>query len=347
MAENSKIEWTDHTFNPWTGCTKVSPACDHCYAESWSKRAGAKVGKWGSGAVRVRTTPANWAQPLKWHAQAEREGRRFRVFCSSLADVFDNEVPAEWRHDLFELIAKTPNLDWLLLTKRIGNARAMLAEVVDELSHGINTWDELPWPGVWIGATVCNQAEADRDIPKLLGVPAAVRFLSVEPMLGPVNLDLAGCMNGCGWVTPVPCNNGKDLACPKCKTTVTRLGFGQKHGGLMQQRGIDWVICGGESGSGARPMHPDWARSLRDQCAAACVPFLFKQWGEWIPRGPVSLGYPLIDGVPRIRLTDTGENGSDLGAGGDNHVWMQRAGKKNAGRQLDGLEYSDFPQVSP
>lgn len=314
MAEFSKIEWTDHTFNPWTGCTKVSPACDHCYAESWANRAGPKVGGWGPHAERVRTTPANWKKPLKWNAQAEREGRRFRVFCASLADVFDNQVPSEWRGDLFKLIADTPNLDWLLLTKRISNAHWMAAEAA---AYGAKrVWDaQRGWPNVWIGATVCNQAEADRDIPKLLTTPAAVRFLSIEPMLGQV--DIQASINRMPW----------------------QIGGGDAE--------LHWVICGGESGPKARPMHPDWACCLRDQCAAAGVPFLFKQWGEWIPRGPVSLGYPLIDGVPRIRLTDTGENGSDLGAGGDNHVWMQRAGKKNAGRQLDGLEYSDFPQVSP
>jgi protein gp37 len=130
MAENTAIEWADHTFNPWTGCTKVSPACDHCYAESWAKRSGTV--RWGPGEPRRRTTDANWRQPLKWNAQAQREGRRFRVFCASLADVFDNEVPVQWRVDLFRLIASTPHLDWLLLTKRIGNALPMMREVAQQ-----------------------------------------------------------------------------------------------------------------------------------------------------------------------------------------------------------------------
>lgn len=326
MSENTKIEWADHTFNPWTGCTKVSPACDHCYAEAWSKRAGAKVGKWGPGAVRVRTTKANWQMPLKWNAQAEREGRRFRVFCASLADVFDNEVPAQWQRDLFELIAATPHLDWLLLTKRIGNARAMLNEVVDDLSHGINTWDELPWPGVWIGATVCNQLEADRDIPKLLATPAAVRFLSIEPMLGPIELGLQ-CENWSDDIVMDPETGARDC-CRACDYT----GIGNA---------IDWVICGGESGSGARPMHPDWARSLRDQCAATGVPFLFKQWGEWSP-GDVP---EAIDAKESIRIEPSGST----------HPWppafytgrgdwcMHRVGKKAAGRLLDGVEHNGFP----
>lgn len=314
MSENTKIEWADHTFNPWTGCTKVSLGCDGCYAEAWSKRAGAKVGSWGAGAPRVRTTPANWKQPLKWQAQAEREGRRFRVFCASLADVFDKEVAPEWRRDLFNLILATPSLDWLLLTKRIGNAARMIGEVLPASIRALPSGHPLawPWPHVWIGATVCDQAEADRDIPKLLATPAAVRFVSIEPMLGPISFE--------GFFSSLRVNDGTNAL-----------------------EALGWVICGGESGPGARPMHPDWARSLRDQCDAAGVPFLFKQWGEWVPRGPESMGYPTVDGVPRIRVTDRGENGQRLGAAGGNDCWMQRTGKKAAGRLLDGRTHDGFP----
>lgn len=127
MAENTSIEWADHTFNPWTGCTKVSHGCDGCFAESWAKRSGTV--RWGVGEPRRRTTNANWRLPPKWNAQAEREGRRFRVFCASLADVFDNEVPQEWRDDLFRLIERTPRLDWLLLTKRVGNVAHQVGDV--------------------------------------------------------------------------------------------------------------------------------------------------------------------------------------------------------------------------
>lgn len=297
MAQASKIEWTDHTFNPWTGCTKISPGCDGCYAEAWSKRAGTKVGKWGPGAPRVRTTPQNWSQPLRWNAQAgafmAQHGRRQRVFCASLADVFDNEVNQAWRADLFALIQATPALDWLLLTKRIGNMQSMLP--------GCVIGGELP-SNVWLGATIVNQTEADRDIPKLLAVPARVRFLSMEPLLGSVDLNytrqriqaqrsqLARAINGETW--------------------------------------IDWVIVGGESGPGARPMHPDWARSLRDQCHAAAVPFLFKQWGEWAPaNGPAFMA----DGGKRsdLYVCTWGE--------------MARVGKKAAGRLLDGCTWDGFP----
>lgn len=184
MAENSKIEWTDHTFNPWVGCTKVSPACDHCYAEAWAKRSGMVT--WGG--ERRRTSPANWKQPLKWH-KAVPDGERRRVFCASLADVFDNEVPMEWRFDLFEMIRCTPRLDWLLLTKRIGNAAGMLRQFGMDGSYNI-----------WIGATVIDQAEFDRDVPKLLRTPARVRFLSVEPMLGPIEFGGMGALSGLHWV---------------------------------------------------------------------------------------------------------------------------------------------------
>lgn len=172
MAENSAIEWTTHTFNPWVGCTKVSPGCDHCYAEGWAKRSGMVT--WG--ADRRRTSAANWRKPLKWSAAVRDTDPRPRVFCASLADVFDNEVPDEWREDLFRLILQTQRLDWLLLTKRIGNVERMLPPAWE---------DQLP-SNVWLGITVVNQEEADRDIPKLLRVPAAVRFLSCEPLLGPI-----------------------------------------------------------------------------------------------------------------------------------------------------------------
>lgn len=246
MGADSRIEWCQHTFNPFIGCTKVSPGCDHCYAETWAKRSGLVV--WGG--ERRRTSDANWRLPLKWNAQAEREGRRFRVFCASLADVFDKDVPAEWRDDLWRLIESTPNLDWLLLTKRVGN-------VVHQVWP---RWMQAGWPAnVWIGATVCNQAEADRDIPKLLQVPARVRFLSIEPMLGPINVGLY-------------------------LSRTNMHGLRMMPGFRDSLPGVDWVICGGESGPKARPMHISWARDLMRQCKAAGVPFLMKQLGAQ-PRG--------------------------------------------------------------
>jgi protein gp37 len=189
MAENSKIEWTDHTFNPWMGCTKVSPACDNCYAAEMMDTRYGRV-RWGAGEPRVRTAPSTWKQPRKWQREAERDGTRPFVFCASLADVFDNEVPDAWRSDLLDLILDTPNLVWLLLTKRIGNVRKMI--------HGLG----LPMlPGnVAIGATMANQEEYDRDRMKLAAVKHDLMplftFGSFEPLLGPIILD----RNAPDWV---------------------------------------------------------------------------------------------------------------------------------------------------
>ena len=283
MGANSKIEWTDHTFSPWTGCTKVSPACDHCYAEGWAKRSGHV--KWGSGQPRRRTSDANWRMPLKWNREAERTGVRPRVFCASLADVFDNEVDPAWRADLFKLIADTPNLDWLLLTKRIGNARRMIGEALTIMSEAGKPMNRWPWPNVWLGATVVNQEEADRDIPKLLAVPAAKRFLSIEPMLGPMNLNLPTrtwvnsrgdatcdhCCNGDRCDDPTHFSRGRPDFAPHCRCPYCR--------GTGNGKPLDWIIAGSESGSGAcrDPNMVSWVASLRDQCVNAGVAFLWKQ----------------------------------------------------------------------
>lgn len=312
MAENTKIEWAHHTFNPWYGCQRVGPGCDHCYAEGWAKRSG--LVQWGVGEDRRRSSDAIWRKPLKWNAEAERLGVRYRVFCSSLADVFDNAVPAAWRHDLFNLILSTPHLDWLLLTKRIGNAARMIAETLSDNMKSLPVDHPLswPWPHVWIGATVVDQSEADRDIPKLLALPASVRFLSIEPLLGPIDLsriDLDGHSEIYPLTGTTDCEDEGGNPAPDVPA-------------------LDWVIVGGESGAGARPMSPDWARRLRDQCNAARVPFLFKQWGEWLPM----LGQ--IEGVPVGAKTTTTDG------------WvMGRAGKRAAGRELDGLLHDGYPEA--
>lgn len=186
MAENSKIEWTTHTFNGWEGCQKVGPGCDNCYAEARNLRFSGGT-NWGPGAPRRRTGAANWAKPIRWNREAKAAGIRPRVFCASLADVFDNAVDPQWRTDLFHLIHQTPHLDWLLLTKRPGNIEKMLPSY----SH-----TQRMWPNVWLGCTVVNQEEADRDARKLWRIPAKVRFLSIEPMLGPIFLDFAHALRG-------------------------------------------------------------------------------------------------------------------------------------------------------
>lgn len=182
MAETTEISWTDATFNPWIGCTKVGPGCDHCYAERDFDLRKGRV-KWGAGNARSRTSAANWNKPRQWERQAaafaDANGRRRRVFCASLADVFDNEAPAEWRADLLALIRGTPNLDWLLLTKRISNVARMVPE-------------GLPF-NVWLGATMVTRDEFLRDLDRLRAVPATVHFVSAEPLLEDVGeLDLRG-----------------------------------------------------------------------------------------------------------------------------------------------------------
>lgn len=319
MSENTAIEWADSTFNPWEGCTKVGPGCDHCYAENRNARfGGGTAPNWGPGAPRRHTSAANWNLPLRWEREAAtfqaEHGHRRHVFCASLADVFDNEVDPSWRADLFRLIADTPNLDWLLLTKRIGNAAEMIEAAVD--SNNLPCW---PWPRVWLGATVVNQEEADRDIPKLLATPAAVRFLSMEPLLGPVDLRLS---------RPARDDDRQDMD-GFCSTITTAVGAG-----------LHWVIVGGESGREARPMHPQWARDLRDQCVAAGVPYLFKQWGEWAPLSahPPSLADKRAPDA--ITFIDTDQQG--IQRRGESVI---RVGKKAAGRLLDGVEHNGFPKV--
>jgi protein gp37 len=230
--KNSKIEWTDHTFNPWWGCTKVSPACENCYAETLAKRLGKNV--WGAKAPRRVLSEHHWKEPIKWNAQAAELGIRARVFCASMADVFeDRSVVNGPRERLWNLMAATPHLDWLLLTKRPENIEAM------------TPWIDV-WPqNVWLGTTVETQKYADERLPHLLKHPSAVRFVSCEPLLGPLDL----------------------------RPWFRRLGLDP----------LDWVIAGGESGHRPRPMHPDWVISVRDQCVKAGVPFFFKQWGNWTP----------------------------------------------------------------
>jgi len=178
MGKNSSIEWTHHTFNPWWGCVKVSPACTNCYAEAWAKRVGQKV--WGPRSSRRFFTDAHWREPLRWHAEAERKLTTPRVFCASMADVFENRTElAEHRSRLFRLIEQTPRLRWLLLTKRPEHARRLAEK---------SGWRDA-WPSnVWAGTTVENQEYAEKRIPHLLDVPAKIRFLSCEPLLGPVEL---------------------------------------------------------------------------------------------------------------------------------------------------------------
>jgi protein gp37 len=286
VGANTKIEWCDMTWNPWIGCSKVSPGCLHCYAEARDQRFDKGV-HWGKGAPRRRTSAANWAQPLKWNKENRHcvecrnwfagprqdcpqcrkvnwHEARPRVFCASLTDWLDDEVPIEWLADLLKLIHDTPNLDWLLLTKRPQNWKSHMTHVMACSSRTGRNDEDLfgfayDWlygnhpSNVWIGTSVEDQTRADERIPLLLDIPAKVRFLSCEPQLGPVDLFRA-CF-------------GPDIT------------FGMNHGPALRF-GVDWVIVGGESGHGAREFDLDWARSLVEQCRAAGVACFVKQLGE-------------------------------------------------------------------
>jgi protein gp37 len=220
MAEHSEISWTDATFNPWIGCTRISPACDHCYAARDNERRGWVAG-WGFGVQRRRTSEQNWNNPRRWNRKAIQTGYRPRVFCASLADVFDNEVEQSWRDDLWQLLRETPNLRWILLTKRIGNAPKMLPP-------------DWPLANAGLMSTLENQDVWDRDYRKLAAIPAAWHGVSAEPLLSHIDI---------GDAKP------------------------------------DWIITGGESGPGFRPLDMDAVRSLRDQCQRNGITFHHKQNG--------------------------------------------------------------------
>ena len=324
MAENSKIEWTDHTFNAWIGCTKVSPACKNCYAErDFDHRYG--KAKWGAHGTRVITSDANWKKPLAWDRAARAEGIRLKVFCASLADVFEDwQGPIlssdgtimgkdyrasagknrltmqDVRQRLFAIIDATPNLDWLLLTKRPENIAKMWPAYFPGgyIAEAGEMNQEGPRENVWLGCSVENEEWAYKRIPALLKCRglSPVLFLSCEPLVGPVDLG--------GFFSDTP--------------------------GDTFDPGIDWVIAGGESGPDARPCDPGWFRDLEYQCAMAGIPFHFKQWGEW---GPESAATPTQVNNATFHIYPGGER-------------VFRVGKKNAGRLLDGRTHDGFPELN-
>lgn len=301
MGKDSKISWTHHTFNPWVGCQKVSPGCENCYAESQMNRYGRDV--WGPTAPRERTAKANWKKPIQWHREAYEKRRRARVFCASLADVFEARDDLDpWREDLWKLIESTPYLDWLLLTKR---PEEMVKRTPSSWRNG--------WPdNVWAGTSTESQRWFDERYEHLLKVPAKVRFLSVEPMVGPIDMGAAlgdaDChhCNARFWSDDIFVGSEADAAkdelktveyeedpeadeteeaeryvCPYCKNADLGTGdVGHRDASSKEADGdpkIHWVIAGAESGHHARPLDLNWVRSLRDQTKLAGAKFFFKQ----------------------------------------------------------------------
>jgi protein gp37 len=322
MAERTHISWTDHTFNPWMGCTKVSlgakGACEGCYAEHLVQTRMGRA-EWGNH-PRTRTSVSYWRQPLAWNRKAAAAGTRPFVFCASLADVFDNQVDPEWRRDLFDLIHATPRLVWLLLTKRPQNIKRLFIETM--MSDGLIDFTAREWPrNAAIGCTIVTQAEADRDLPHLLAAKAALRpafaFVSMEPLMGPVNLTMLH-YDGVTNIDALRGRHGLSLSAD-CER-------------------LDWVIAGGETDQGvhkARPADGNWYRSLRDQCTAARVAFHFKQHGEWIDVRDL-----------RQLLGGSGPGFGDFDhCSHDMEVDAVRVGKRASGRLLDGVLHDVRPSL--
>lgn len=341
MSTTTHIEWTERTWNPVVGCTRVSAGCDHCYAVRMSHRlrrtkeyAGLTVlndrgDRHFNGTVRC--LPERLSDPLHWRKPC-------RVFVNSMSDLFHEKVPFEFIDKVFAVMALCPQHTFQILTKRPERMADWCAIPNDPARSGRFTWmgnlvrgKHLPLPNVWLGTSVEDQATADERIPHLLRCPAAARFLSVEPLLEAVDLTLH---------LQRPCDP-------------------EGHIGM----GIDWVIVGGESGPGARPMHPDWVRSIRDQCQAASVPFFFKQWGAWAPTDDDNMpnapwrhlrddgalgilngrhGPQVVDLKARPDECDSSRPGQHLTPNG-NIVCMSLYGKKAAGAVLDGREWREYP----
>lgn len=360
----SKIEWTEKTWNPTVGCSHVSPGCDHCYAARMARRhdrpGNAYEGTTDPNSVegwsgKVNLLPERLEEPLRWRKPAI-------VFVDSMSDLFHAQIPREFIAQVFAIMALTPQHTYQILTKRPGRMRSMLRGEDIRLrvraEQARLKWasprepvrtSSWPLPNVWLGVSVENQAVADRRVPLLLDTPAAIRFVSAEPLLGPIDLrDALGLTwercDACGrrypdvywaddaqWAQVVG-DTFAGLRCPQCfKAEAKAEGLVPKIETLNPPLArVDWVIAGGESGPGARPMHPDWARALRDQCVDAGVPFFMKQWGEW------RAGLPSDD----VWETHVEHEWPD----GEVSSW--RVGKKAAGRRLDGRAWDEMPEVT-
>ena len=333
MAE-TKIEWCDRVWNPVTGCSPVSAGCDHCYAARMANRLRGRCGYPKDDPFRVTLHPEKLELPLHWKKPQ-------KIFVNSMSDLFHDDVPFEWVDKVFATISLAWRQTFIILTKRPERMKQYITS--DRLNHkriGYSQFGKLlNWPlkNLWLGVSIEDQQTANERTPLLLLTPAAKRLVSVEPMLGTVNVKKylryycdCGICNFCNG------GNSPDM--------------------------IDWVICGGETGPSARPMHPDWVRSLRDQCAAANVPFFFKSWGEWLPISQMagdaeSLYYPRPEYDPNASRKCKCQTGSlqfsgnllpvgSLGAWGSGSMQTFKVGKKAAGALLDGQECRQFPEVA-
>ncbi|ADG20356.1 Gp37Gp68 family protein [Paraburkholderia atlantica] len=332
MSDNTKIEWTDATWNIVTGCDVTSPGCKNCYA---MKLAGTRLRNHPSRAGLTRPTAAGpvWTGEVRfndqWLDQPFRWTQPRMIFVCAHGDLFHESVRDEWIDKVFAVMARARQHTYQVLTKRADRMREYLSHPVRHgrmlaASHEIGwagmEWCQWPLPNVWLGVSVEDQKRADERIPALLKCPAAVRWISAEPLLGPIDLT---------------CIEIDEMLTPTTRGRISALSTDDENRYFQAPHALDWVVVGGESGSRARPMHPDWARSLRDQCAEACVPFLFKQWGEWAPGS----NWPDDIAIPSGELCNF-DNPLLDDAGS---VW--RVGKKAAGRLLDGRTHDEFPEM--
>lgn len=328
MAD-TKIEWTDKTWNPVTGCTKISEGCQHCYAERMSKRLAGRCGYDKDDPFTVTLHPDKLNEPLKWKKPS-------KIFVCSMGDLFHDDVSLNLVDKIFAVMALCPQHIFILLTKRpermkryfydIGGTtrRDWVATQICKIKNTTRMPSfDWPLPNVWLGVTTENQKRADERVSILLDTPAAVRLASVEPMLTEVKLN-------------------RYLKYPICKHWK-KDGNPSEYGKYQWEKqslvcadwvGLDWVICGGETGPGARPMHPDWVRSLRDQCVSAGTPFFFKSWGDWAPG-------KLYDPQPFSQCNIINLDGGELTI---NSQLMRRVGKKQSGRLLDGRDWNEYPE---
>ncbi|MCG8506199.1 MAG: phage Gp37/Gp68 family protein [Sphingomonadales bacterium] len=348
MSDNSKIEWTDATWNPITGCSVVSPGCTNCYAmrlaggrlRNHPSRAGltapSKAGPVWNGAVRLNEA---WlTQPLRWR-------RPRMIFVCAHGDLFHEAVPDAWIDRVFAVMAVAPQHVFQVLTKRPDRMRKWFNKIIDGdrafcrvLNQGCRLMDDgdswwslvsyrgWPLPNVWLGVSVEDQTRANERIPILLDTPAAVRWISAEPLLGPVDVTRLQ------LTATVPDSHRPPVYLDAVDGKYPNSGVLYKGEWDIEgppppdseHRHLDWVVCGGESGPGARPMHPDWVRALRDDCAEAGVPFFFKQWGDWVSvsevAGPGEC-FKFPDGAT-----------------------VRRVGKKTAGATLNGVEHRELPR---
>lgn len=373
MADHTKIEWTDATWNIITGCSVVSAGCKHCYA---MKLAGTRLQHHPSRAGLTQMSAAGpvWNGEVRfneqWLDQPMRWTKPRLIFVCAHGDLFHEAVPDEWLDRVFAMMALCPRHTFQVLTKRPARMLAYLADAEMEIRDAIKyerVAHTMQWPlrNVWLGVSVEDQAAADERIPLLLKTPAAVRWISAEPLLGTVDLRHLNKDKETNELDALqPWTWEQELEQWRGSSETWEEDFADWYGGMTiaQAKGpchpkIDWVVGGAESGNHARPTHPAWFRSLRDQCAAAGVAYLHKQNGEWLPRS--SCYHTFEDGKsladldpgatqwPCIRITEAGNGGHDLEhAEEGDHVYMQRVGKKLAGRLLDGKQHDGYPAVT-